>query len=70
LPRRPRARRLQVGSLVINRVKLRIMERDRGGEPGGGADLVLGEDLLSRYTAEFDLSHGIIRLLTSVPPSY
>ncbi len=56
-------RRLQVGSFVIEGEWLLVKNADHGPEPDAGADLVLGEDRLSRYATEFDLGHGLIRLL-------
>ena len=54
-------RRLEVGSLLTQNAWLLLLNPERGPEPGVG--LVLGEKLLSRYTTEFDLAHGVIRLL-------
>lgn len=54
-------RRLEVGSLLQQDIWLLVLNPERG--PGPGVGLVVGEKLLSRYTTEFDLAHGVIRLL-------
>jgi gag-polyprotein putative aspartyl protease len=50
---------LQLGMLTGRGIMVAVMAANGPDEPA----FVLGEDFLSRYTAEFDLGHDVIRLL-------
>jgi predicted aspartyl protease len=54
-------KRLQIGSLVVHDESIFVV--DSASEATPDADFVLAEDLLSRSAVEFDLAHGMIRLL-------
>jgi clan AA aspartic protease (TIGR02281 family) len=57
-------KRLQIGAFTFKDMSLVVVGTDRGPHSKGSASaLVLGEDFFSKFTTEFDLAHGVIRLL-------
>lgn len=53
----------QFGELKLGSYVGRNMQLYTGGQRSLGVDLLLGEDFWSHFDAEFDLSHGVIKLL-------
>jgi len=57
-------KRLQIGSFTFKDMSLTVIGTDRRPHSKGSASaLVLGEDFFAKFTTEFDLAHGVIRLL-------
>jgi clan AA aspartic protease (TIGR02281 family) len=57
-------KRLQIGAFTFKDMSLVVVGTDRKAHSQGSAStLVLGEDFFSKFTTEFDLAHGVIRLL-------
>lgn len=54
--------RFQMGSFVGDQMHLAVVGI-RAGERRSPSDLVLGDDFFSHFATEFDLAHGVIRLL-------
>jgi len=55
---------LQMGSFVGDHLHLAVVGT-KPGERKSPGDVVLGDDFFSHFTTEFDLAHGVIRLLQS-----
>ena len=53
---------LRIGSLAINDQDIAVIGSS-GDHRGSEAALILGENFLANFTTEFDLAHGVMRLL-------
>jgi predicted aspartyl protease len=53
---------LQIGAFAAKNLHLVVIYSKEGQHPNAPA-LVLGEDFLSNFATEFDLAHGVVRLL-------
>jgi hypothetical protein len=59
-----RIKKLQFGNFIGSDVRMAVAGPRKSG-PDGWPDFVAGEDILSRFTTEFDFAHQVIRMLRS-----
>ncbi|HME37519.1 MAG TPA: retroviral-like aspartic protease family protein [Steroidobacteraceae bacterium] len=54
---------LQIGVFTAKNLQIAVIRPKTGARADDGPALVLGEDFFSGFAAEFDLAHGVLRLL-------